>query len=116
MPIYTYKQDRSRLGGTGPTSEGLGMSGSRGGQGVRTSQFWDHDTGFLTLGPKLDPLLDPPFLRVNLRRTPPPFKNPGSGLARGLGPPGSAPELYQTFPNSSKKDEIGHNTSHYISW
>ena len=36
-----------------------------------------HDVGFLTLGPKLDPLLDPPppFLLVDhLRWTPPPFQ------------------------------------------
>ena len=49
-----------------------------GGQGVRTPLL-GHDVGFLTLGPKLDPLLDPLFLLVDLRWTPPPFKNPGSG-------------------------------------
>ena len=33
--------------------------------------FLGHDVGFLTLGPKLDPLLDPPpFLLVDLRWTP----------------------------------------------
>ena len=39
--------------------------------------FFAHVVGFLTLGLKLDPLLDPPFFLVNLRWTPL-FKNPGS--------------------------------------
>ena len=42
----------------------LSSGGSRGGggvQGVRTPPpLLGHDVGFLTLGPKLDPLLDPP--------------------------------------------------------
>ena len=36
--------------------------------------FLAHDVGFLTLGPKLDPFLDPPFLLVDLRWTLP-FRN-----------------------------------------
>ena len=45
--------------------------GGSGGGGVRPP-FFAHDVGFLTLGLKLDPLLDPPplFLLVNLRWTP----------------------------------------------
>ena len=33
--------------------------------------------GLLTLGPKFEPLLVPPFLLVDLRCPPPLFKNPG---------------------------------------
>ena len=44
-------------------------SGGGGGPGVRTP-FLAHDEGFLKLGPKLDPLLDPLFLLVDLRWTP----------------------------------------------
>ena len=49
--------------------------GSRGGGGSRGSgppPPLGHDVGFLTLGPKLDPLLDPPppYLLVDLRWTP----------------------------------------------
>ena len=45
--------------------------GSGGGGGSRRSglPLFDHDIGFLTLRPKLDPLLDPPFLLVDLRWT-----------------------------------------------
>ena len=50
-------------------------SGSRGGgQGARTPLL-GHDVGFLTLGPKMHPLL---FLLVDLRCPPPFLKNPGS--------------------------------------
>ena len=46
-----------------------------GGQGARPPLA--HVVGFLTLGLKLDPLLDPPFLLGDLRWTPPPhFKKP----------------------------------------
>ena len=45
-----------------------------------------HDVGFLTLGPKLDPLLNPPpFLLVDLRWTP--VADPGCVCARGDYPP-----------------------------
>ena len=43
------------------------MGGSKGGvQGVQTPPFLAHIVGFLTLGLKLDPLLDPLFLFVDL--------------------------------------------------
>ena len=48
------------------------MGGSGGGMGSGPPLL-AHDVGFLTL----DPLLDPLFLLVGLRWTPP-FKNPGS--------------------------------------
>ena len=58
----------------------LYSSGSRG-RGARGSAppLLGHDVGFLTLGPKLDPLLDPPplFLLVDLRWTP--VADPGGG-------------------------------------
>ena len=62
-----------------------------------------HDVGFLTLGPKLDPVWPPLFLLVDLIWTPPPFKNPGSapdawctvasrgGQGGGVSAPGSGP-------------------------
>ena len=52
--------------------------GGGGVQGVRTPPSMPHDVGFITLGPKLDPLLDPSFLLVESCRPkidrPPLFK------------------------------------------
>ena len=50
-----------------PISSGSGGGGSMG----SGPPLLGHDVGFLTLGPKLDPLLDPPpfFLLVDLRWT-----------------------------------------------
>ena len=57
-------------------------SGSRG-QGVRTPPLLGQDVGFLTLCPKLDPLLDPPpFLLVDLRWTP--VADPGRVCVTGV--------------------------------
>ena len=58
--------------------------GGGGGGGVRTPLL-HHDVVFLTLGPKLDPLLGPPFLLVDLRWTP--VADPGGGGDRGDHPP-----------------------------
>ena len=60
-----------------------------GGGGSRGSgpPLLGHDVGFLTLGPKLGPLLDPPPFffacrpRPKMDPPPPPFKNPGSAPA-----------------------------------
>ena len=49
-----------RLGPDSDTSVADPGGGGGGVQGVRTPLL-GHDVGFLTLGPKLDPLLDPPF-------------------------------------------------------
>ena len=54
------------------------MGGSGGGSRGSGPPFLAHVVGCLTLGPKLDTLLDPLFLLVDLGWTPPPFKNPGS--------------------------------------
>ena len=48
----------------------MGGSGG-GGQGP---PFLDHVVGFLTLGLKLDPLLDPPFFACRPKMDPPPFQ------------------------------------------
>ena len=57
--------------------------GGGGVQGVRTPLL-GHDVGFLTLGPKLGPLLDPPplFLLVDLRWTP--VADPGCVCVTGV--------------------------------
>ena len=52
------------------------MVGFKGGPEGPDPPFWGHDIGFLTLGPKLDPLLDPPC-RPKIDPPPTPFKNPG---------------------------------------
>ena len=59
--------------------------GSRGGSRGSAPPLLGHDVGFLTLGPKLDPLLDPPLFFACRPKMdpPPPFKNPGSAPGRG---------------------------------
>ena len=81
------ERERERFwlhGGGGPHS----VWADRGGvaQGVRTPLF-GHDISFLTLGPKLDPLLDPPFFFAwRPKMAPPPFQKswirPCSGTFR----------------------------------
>ena len=50
------------------------IQGGGGGTGGLDPPPLCHDVGFLTLGPKLDPRLAPPFLLVDLIWTPPPFQ------------------------------------------
>ena len=54
-----------------------------GGRGSGPPFLLGHDVGFLTLGPKLDPLLDPPpfFLLVDIRWTP--VAEPGCVCVQG---------------------------------
>ena len=56
----------------------------QGGGGSRGSgpPLLGHDVGFLTLGPKLDPLLDPPFFLVDLRWAP--VADPGCVCVTGV--------------------------------
>ena len=56
--------------------EGKSHGRIRGGGAGGSAPLFCHDVGFLTLSPKLDPLLDPPFsfLLVDLKWPPPHFK------------------------------------------
>ena len=58
------------------SSEDITMHGRIGGggvQGVRTIPFLAHVVGFLTLGPKLDPLLEPPVFACRPQNKMPPL-------------------------------------------
>ena len=57
-----------------------------------------HDVGFLTLGPKLDPRLAPPFLLVDLIWTPP-FKNPGTRCTNSRSGPRTSPKFVKIIPD-----------------